>query len=133
MSKDVRMEYNHDTGTYEKRGKRGFVGEIATGMSGIWWAVTHPLQGGLRSFGAFSALLGLIALLAGIAHLIAGRPGSARLSTNPTDIGAWGADILVRPVLNTGAAAVQETVRPVNAAEEQPVIVNLNKDQAAEQ
>ena len=131
MSKDVRMEYNHETGAYEKRGKRGFVGEIATGMSGIWWAITHPFQGGLRSFGAFSAILGLIALLAGVAHLIAGKPGSARLTTNPTDIGAWGADNLIRPVLNTGATAVEQTVKPIAASdEEQPVIVNLNrKDQ----
>lgn len=131
--KAEQMEYNHQTGAYEKRGKRGFVSELALGMSGIWWAITHPIQGGLRSFGAFSALLGLIALLAGVAHLIAGRPGTARLSTNPTDIGAWGADNLVRPVLNTGAAAVEQTVRPIDRAEDQPVIVNLNRDQQQQQ
>lgn len=128
MSKTEKMEYNHETGAYEKRGKRGFIGELALGMSGIWWAITHPLQGGLRSFGAFSAILGLIALLSGVAHLIAGRPGTARLSTNPTDLGAWGADKLVRPVITGGAAVVEQSVRPVNSDEEQPVIVNLNRD-----
>lgn len=92
----IPMSQNPD-GSYSKSHP---VGEIAIGMGSTFWAVKHPFKAFLRFFGLFSAAMGGIALVAGIAYIVSGSSDRPQASLNPVDLGRTGAYLLKPPVQN---------------------------------
>lgn len=90
--------------------RRGFVGQIAVGLASIFWVIRNPGKAALRGFGAFCGLCGTVAVVGGVAHLIAGQPGTSQFNGfDPLAAGKVGAD-LIRPVVVRGARAVDDTL-----------------------
>ena len=81
------------------------VGEMAVGLNTPIWCVKNPTRAFFRFFGAFSATMGLVALVAGAAYLISGDRTKPQLSLNPVDLGRSGAYFL-RPHGETAADTV---------------------------
>ncbi|MGB3614044.1 MAG: hypothetical protein WBA10_09640 [Elainellaceae cyanobacterium] len=84
-----------DTTRYRKAGP---VAEIGRGMGSIFWGIRNPIRTGLRGFGLFCSVMGLITVGAGVVYMAQGNGGPARLSSHPVDLGRWGAKNLVSPL-----------------------------------
>jgi hypothetical protein len=100
---DTAYDRGHKAGT----AARGMIGEIAAGMSGFVWTVTHPGKSFLRTVGVIGMWSGCAAIIGGVAYLLAGSPGTASFDLwRPATWGASAVDA-VRPGINTGQQLIR--------------------------
>jgi len=119
--RDIEMEQM----TYQRQ---SFVGEISTGFYGVWWAVTHPSKTLLRGLGVVGGMAASWFLIAGVAHLLVGNPGSAELKAG--DVGSWGraaADVARQQTENVAATIVGTDGRQL------PVVIHTREWATAEE
>lgn len=111
--------------TYQRQ---SFVGEISTGFYGVWWAITHPSKSALRSLGIVGGLAATWFVVSGVAHLIAGQPGTAQVRAG--DVGSWGravADVARQPTEEAAATIIGADGKQI------PVVIHTREWQTAEQ
>ncbi|MEP0914032.1 hypothetical protein NDI45_24280 [Leptolyngbya sp. GB1-A1] len=107
----------HDTAYRAGQTTRGFVGEIATGMSGFIWTITHPGKSFLRTVGVIGIWSGTAAIIGGVAYLLAGQPGTSQFDLwRPATWGASAVDA-IRPGINTGQQLIRMQLNEVQPGE----------------
>lgn len=106
--------HTHDPAYEAGRKARGFVGEIATGMSGFIWTITHPGKSFLRTVGVIGIWSGTAAIIGGVAYLLAGQPGTTNFDLwRPATWGASAVDA-IRPGINTGQQLIKMQINEAN-------------------
>jgi len=95
---DDHVVINMDSDDATRYRRAGPIGEIGRGMGSIFWGIRNPIRTGLRGFGLFCSIMGLIAVGAGAVYMVQGNRGPARLTSHPVDLGRWGAKNLVSPL-----------------------------------
>ncbi|MBD1853961.1 hypothetical protein H6F87_29025 [Cyanobacteria bacterium FACHB-502] len=99
---------------------RGMVGEIAQGMQGFLWTITHPGKSFLRTVGVIGMWSGTAAIIGGVAYLLAGQPGTTSFDLwRPATWGASAVDA-VRPGINTGQQLIRMQLNETQGQPEAP-------------
>ena len=107
----------HDSGYKAGKATRGMVGEIAQGMSGFIWTITHPGKSFLRTVGVIGIWSGTAAIIGGVAYLLAGQPGTSSFDLwRPATWGASAVDA-VRPGINTGQQLIKMQLNDTQPAQ----------------
>ena len=98
---------------------RGMVGEIAAGMQGFIWTITHPGKSFLRTVGVIGIWSGTAAIIGGVAYLLAGQPGTSNFDLwRPATWGASAVDA-VRPAVNTGQQLIKMQINEAQPNQQQ--------------
>ncbi|MGF1534884.1 MAG: hypothetical protein ACFB4J_00170 [Elainellaceae cyanobacterium] len=104
-----------------RRDRSGPINEIGRGMGSIFWGMRNPIRTGLRGFGLFCSVMGLITVGAGVVYMVQGGGGPTRLSSHPVELGRWGARNLVSPLFEPLLNRPRESDNVITGPPEKPI------------
>lgn len=124
---DDHVVINMDGEDVTRYRRSGPMAEVGRGMGSIFWGIRNPIRTGLRGFGLFCSVMGLITVGAGAVYMVRGGDAPDDFSLNPVELGQWGAKNLVSPLLDplsdrsrpaTGGSGNSSPSKPVESLED---------------
>ena len=118
---DDHVVINMDGEDVTRYHRTGPMSEIGRGMGSIFWGIRNPIRTGLRGFGLFCSVMGLITVGAGVIYMAQGNKAPTRFSSHPIELGRWGARNLVSPLFEPLMGRPEPTPNVIRNSPDKPV------------